>query len=156
MVTERVDEVTVPDVMEGWRRPVSGSWNTNKGRDKAMTQDNWKWVTISAYFKVYPGKLEAFEMLTKQFVEKTSNEPLISFYGWSFKGEEANCRQGYHAAEGLLQHVANVLDLLQEAAKISDFSKLVVVGPEDELAKLREPLASIKPQFYNLKYGFCR
>ena len=121
-----------------------------------MTQDKWKWVTISAYFKVHPGELGAFEKLTKRFVEKTSNEPLILFYGWSFCGEEANCRQGYHAAEGLLQHVDNVLDLLQEAAKISDFYKLVVVGPEDELAKLREPLARINPQFYNLKYGFCR
>ena len=121
-----------------------------------MTQDKWKWVTISAYFKVHPGELEAFEKLTKRFVEKTSNEPLILFYGWSFSGEEANCRQGYHAAEGLLQHVDNVLDLLQEAAKISDFYKLVVVGPEDELAKLREPLARINPQSYNLKYGFCR
>ncbi len=121
-----------------------------------MTQDNWKWVTISAYFKVYLGEVEAFEKLARRFVEKTSNEPLILIYGWSFNGDEANCRQGYHAAEGLLQHVANVMDLLQEAAKISDFYRLVVVGPEEELAKLREPLASINPSFYTLKYGFCR
>lgn len=122
-----------------------------------MTKDNWKWVTVSAYFKVYPGKWEAFEKLARQFVEKTSNEPLILFYGWSFNGEEeANCRQGYQAAEGLLQHVANVTPLLQEAAKISDFYRLVIVGPEEELEKLRVPLASINPQFYDVKYGFCR
>jgi hypothetical protein len=113
-------------------------------------------VTLGAHFKVYPGKLEAFEKLTRQFVEKTSSEPLMLIYGWSFNGEEAHCRQVYQAAEGLLQHVEDVLPLLQEAAKISDFFRLAIQGPEEELAKLRGPLASLNPQFYILKYGFLR
>jgi quinol monooxygenase YgiN len=114
------------------------------------------WCMVGAYFKVKPGKLEAFERLTEQFVETTSNEPRMLYYGWSFNGDEAHCRQGYHTAEGLLEHVANVTPLLQEASKIADFTKLTIQGPEEELAKLRGPLGSLNPQFYILKYSFRR
>jgi len=29
-------------------------------------------------------------------------------------------------------------------------------GPEEELAKLREPLSSLNPRFFTLEYGFRR
>jgi len=57
---------------------------------------------------------------------------------------------------GLLAHLDNVGDLLQEALKIADLTRLEVHGPEPELAKLREPLAALKPQFFTLEYGFRR
>ena len=43
--------------------------------------------------------------------------------------------------------------LLGEALKIAH---LEVHGPEEELAKLRGPLAGLKPQFFTLEYGFRR
>jgi hypothetical protein len=33
---------------------------------------------------------------------------------------------------------------------------LEIHGPEEELAKLRGPLAELKPKFFTLEYGFCR
>ena len=115
-----------------------------------------KCCTIVPYFKVHEGKLDAFKELCPQFVEKTSTEPKCLFYGFSFAGDEAHCREGYEGAEGLLAHLENVGSLLEEALKISDIARLEVHGPEEELAKLREPLAGLNPQYFVLEYGFRR
>ena len=113
--------------------------------------------TVTAFFNVTPGKLEAFEQLADRFVEKTGNESGIRAYGWSFNGEEAHCRQSYPNAEGFLEHVENVFPLFQEALAISDCTRLAIHGPEDELAKLREPLANIDLlQYFVLRNSFRR
>jgi len=118
------------------------------------TQDTC--CTIVPYFKVHSGKLEAFKALCEQFVEKTDAEPKCLYYGFSFDGDQVHCREGYEDAGGLLAHLENVGDLLQEALKIADITRLEVHGPEQELAKLREPLAELNPQFFTLAYGFRR
>jgi hypothetical protein len=73
--------------------------------------------------------------MCEQFVEITSTEPKCLFYGFSFDGDTVHCREGYQDAEGALAHLENV---------------------EEELAKLREPLAEMTPQFFTLEYGFRR
>ena len=118
------------------------------------TQD--KCCTIVPYFKVQSGQLEAFKALCEQFVEKSTTEPKCLYYGWSFDGDQAFCREGYDDAEGALAHLENVGSLLQEALKIAELTRLEIHGPEEELAKLRAPLAELKPQFFTLEYGFCR
>ena len=50
----------------------------------------------------------------------------------------------------------NVNSILSEALKLAEITRLEIHGPEQELAKLREPLASLKPQFFTLEYGFRR
>jgi len=112
--------------------------------------------TLGPYFKVSSDKLKAFKELCEQFVAKTSEETKCLYYGFSFDGDEAHCREGYEDAEGLLMHLENVDLLLEEALKIAEITRLEVHGPEDELAKLREPLAKLKPQFFTLEYGFRR
>jgi hypothetical protein len=52
--------------------------------------------------------------------------------------------------------IDNVGAILQEALTISDLTRLEIHGPEEELAKLRDPLASLKPEFFTLEYGFRR
>ncbi len=118
------------------------------------TQD--KCCTIVPYFKAQDGKLEAFKALCEKFVEKTKSEPKCLYYGFSFEGNVAHCREGYEDAEGALAHLENVGPLLEEALKISEITRLEIHGPEEELAKLREPLAELKPQFFTLEYGFRR
>lgn len=118
------------------------------------TQD--RCCTIVPYFKVHPGKVQAFKALCERFVEKTRQEPKCLYYGFSFHGDEVHCREGYEDAEGLLAHLKNVGSLLDEALKIADITRLEAHGPEQELAKLREPLADLKPQFFTLEYGFRR
>ncbi len=112
--------------------------------------------TIAPYFKVQGGKLPAFKALCEQFVAKTKGEEKCLYYGFTFDGDQVHCREGYRDADGLLAHLDNVGTLLQEALKIAEITRLEVHGPADELAKLRAPLAGLKPQFFALEYGFRR
>ena len=118
------------------------------------TQD--KCCTIVPYFKVQNSKLNDFKAMCDQFVEKTKSEEKCLYYGFSFSGEIAHCREGYEDAEGLLAHLENVGTLLEEALKISEIIRFEIHGPEEELNKLREPLSDLKPQFFQLEYGFRR
>ena len=45
---------------------------------------------------------------------------------------------------------------LQQALTVADIARLEVHGPEEELAKLREPLAGLNPRFFTLEFGFRR
>lgn len=116
------------------------------------TQDTC--CTIVPYFKVSAGNMPAFERLCEQFIARTKAEPKCLYYGFTFKGDDVHCREGYENAEGLLAHIENVRLELQEALKLAAITRLEVHGPEAELAKLREPLAALQPEFFTLKYGF--
>ena len=116
------------------------------------TQDHC--CNIGPYFRVAPGQLEAFQQLCERFVEKTKSESKCLYYGFSFDGELVHCREGYEDAEGVLTHLDNVSALLEEALQISELTRLEIHGPEAELAKLREPLSNLTPQFFTLQYGF--
>lgn len=107
-------------------------------------------VTLHPYFKVHPDKLEAFKAGFAAFVEKTKAEPKNLFYGFSLNGDEVFCREAYIDAEGLLAHLDNVGTLLAEALKIADLVRLEVHGAAAELAKLKGPLADLKPQWFEV------
>jgi len=112
--------------------------------------------TIVPYFKITEGNIDAFKDICKKFVEKTNDEPGCLYCGFSFNGDLAHCREGYKNAEGLLTHLDHVGVLLGEALNISDLTRLEVHGPEEELAKLRGPLAELNPEYFVLEYGFRR
>lgn len=118
------------------------------------TQD--RSVTIHPYFKVNPGKLDEFKQLCEQFVAATSKEPKCQYYGFSFNGDEVFCREGYDDADALLAHLANVGPLLAESLKIAAVARLELHGIEEELAKLRGPLAAFNPTYFVLEYGIRR
>ena len=118
------------------------------------TQD--KCCTIVPYFKVQDDKLNDFKAMCDEFVAKTENESKCLYYGFSFDGNIAHCREGYEDAEGLLAHLDNVGTLLQQALQIAEITRLEVHGPEQELNKLTGPLTSLNPQFFKLEYGFRR
>lgn len=118
------------------------------------TQDTC--CTIVPYFKVHEGKLDEFKSMCEEFVRLTETEQKVLFYGFSFDGDVAHCREGYADAEGALAHLDNVGALLQEALEIADLTRLEIHGPEQELARMREPLANLNPQFFVLEYGFRR
>lgn len=115
-----------------------------------------KCCNIVPYFKIKEGNAEEFRRLGDEMVEKSKTEPKCLYYGFSFNGDEAHCREAYADAEGLLAHLENVGELLGQALKIADLIRLEVHGPEQELAKLREPLAGLNPRFFQLECGFRR
>ena len=113
-----------------------------------------KCCTIVPYFKVHEGQMEAFEELCRQFVVLARQEAKCLFYGFSFHGDIAHCREGYEDAQGVLVHFENVGELFQETLKIADLIRLEIHGNQEEIDQLREPLAEINPEFFILKYGF--
>jgi len=112
--------------------------------------------TVVPYFTVPTENLAAFKVICEQFVEKTATESGCLYYGFSFNGNEAHCREGYQNAEAALVHLDNVGPLITEALKIAELSRFEIHGPEAEVAKLREPLAALNPTFFVLEYGFRR
>jgi hypothetical protein len=52
--------------------------------------------------------------------------------------------------------VQNVGELLAEALKIAKVIKLEVHAPASEIEKLRAPMASLAPQFFELTEGIRR
>ena len=117
---------------------------------------NDRCVSIHPYFKVADGKLDAFKQLCDQFMAATAKEPGCLYYGFSFNGDEIHCREAYDDAEGLLAHLDNVGAILGEALQIADVARLEIHGIEEELAKLRGPMAALNPAFFTLEYGIRR
>jgi quinol monooxygenase YgiN len=118
------------------------------------TQDNC--CTIVPYFKVHEGQLQNFKALCEEFVKVTETEPNCLYYGFSFDGDQAHCREGYANAEAALNHLENVAQLLEQALEISDILRLEIHGSESQLSKLRKPLEHLRPQYFTLEYGFRR
>ena len=116
------------------------------------TQDTC--CTIVRYFEVPSENLSDFKALCERFVEKAKEETKCLYYGFSFCGNKAHCREGYQDADGILEHLSNVGGLLKEMLQIAKVSRLEVHGPKGELSKLEGPLAELKPDFYALEYGF--
>ena len=112
--------------------------------------------TLVPYFKVHEGQMGAFKQGCEAFVEKTRSEPGCLFYAFSFDGDAAHCREGYADADAVLEHLENIGALFAEALTRSELTRLEVHGPAAELAKLREPLGDMNPQWYTLEMGFRR
>lgn len=112
--------------------------------------------TLVPYFEVQEGQLAAFKALGLKFVAKTRSEPGCIHYAFSFSGNVAHCREGYDNAAAVLAHLENVGELLGQALKIAKIVKLEVHAPASEIAKLRGPMASLAPQFFELTEGIRR
>jgi len=110
--------------------------------------------TLVPYFTVQDGKLEEFKALGQQMVDKTKNEDDVAFYGFSFSGQRAHCREGYKSAAGILKHLENVDELLQQALKIASLDSLEIHGPASEVAELQDPLKGLNPTFFTMETGF--
>ena len=112
--------------------------------------------TLVPYFVVQDGKLDEFKALGEQMVEKTREEDGVVFYGFSFSGQQAHCREGYRDADGILAHLDNVGELLGKALEIAKLDRLEVHAPAAEVAKLEAPMKELSPTFFVMETGFRR
>lgn len=91
--------------------------------------------SLHPYWKIHEGQQAAFNGIVQQFVDKTNEEEGVLYYGFTFNGDEAFCREAYADAEGVLAYLANVGPILEEALKIADITRLEMHGPESELGQ---------------------
>ena len=117
---------------------------------------NDKCVTIEPYFEIKEGELDTVKSYLEKLVELTKTEKDCLYYGFSICGNKCHCREGYTNGDGALAHLGNVGPLLQEAlgSGILELTDFQIHGPEDELAKMREPLKDLNPSYWVLEYGF--
>lgn len=113
-------------------------------------------VSIHPYFKVEEGKLEAFKKTMKEFVARTGTEETCLYYDFSINGDVVFCREAYVGAAGVLAHLENVGSCIEEALTFSELFRLELHGPAEELDKLREPLAELKPEFFARETGVAK
>lgn len=106
--------------------------------------------TLVPYFTIKPGQIDAFKALVPKFLEKTRTEPGCLHYAFSFHDHTAHCREGYDNAAAILAHLDNVGPILEQALQHADLTRLEIHAPKEELDQLREPLAALKPQFFEL------
>jgi quinol monooxygenase YgiN len=116
------------------------------------TQDTC--CSIAPYFEIHPGKAAAFRAICEKYVAWSSREPGCLYYGFSFDGEFAHCREGFVDADALIAHIDNLRPILHEMGEVSQLVRIEVHGPEHELSKLREPLSGMSPQYFVLEYGY--
>lgn len=107
-------------------------------------------VTLHPYFKVPLDKLDLLKSILPEFMAKTRDEAGNLFYEFSIHEDEVFCREGYENAEALLAHLENVSGMLSIAMKLAELVRMEVHGPAPELAKLKEPLAHLKPVWFTL------
>lgn len=115
-----------------------------------------KAVTIAPYFKIPEGDLARFKAICEKFVQKTQTEEKALFYGFSFNGNIAHCRECYADADALLAHLENVGALVVEALSFAELDRLEIHGIASEIDKVKGPLAEMNPQYFELEYGFRR
>ena len=60
--------------------------------------------TIVPYFEVRSGHLDEFKSLCERFVATTEQEPDCLYYGFSFDGHNAHCREGYEPVAVVVDH----------------------------------------------------
>jgi len=113
-------------------------------------------VSIHPYFKAKPGKIAAAKAMLPAFVAKTSTEKLNLHYDFTINGDEIHCRESYAGADGLLAHFENVGAVLGEFLTLVDLTRLEIHGPAGELARLKGPLAHLKPTWFVYECGVNR
>jgi quinol monooxygenase YgiN len=112
--------------------------------------------SIVPYFRIRSGNDDRFREIAERCIAQTREEEGCLYYGFSFDGDEAHCREAYEDADAALVHLGRITPLLQEALEVSDLTRLEVHGPEAELEKLRGPLAGFNPRYFTLESGFRR
>ncbi|MHB8867989.1 MAG: putative quinol monooxygenase [Thermoleophilia bacterium] len=112
--------------------------------------------TIQPYFKIHEGRIAEFKAVAERMTAETGSEDGCLYYGFSYDGDEAYCREGYADAEGLLHHAGHLRELLDELMQYCDIARFEVCGPEAQLAKLKEPMAEMAPRYFVLEKGFRR
>ena len=110
-------------------------------------------ISIHPYFRAHPGQLDTVRALLRKFVEKTRGEKKMLRYEFTMNQEEIFCREAYQDAEGVLFHLSNVGELLNEMLKLTDLTRLEIHGPESELQKLKGPLSHFKPTWFVCECG---
>jgi len=113
-------------------------------------------ISIHPYFTIHAGQMEACKSFLAQFCEKVAGEEKCLYYNFTFNGDVLFCREAYQDADGVLAHFENCGALIGEFLKIADLMRIEAHGPDEELEKLKEAMADLKPEYFVCECGIGR
>ncbi|MDE9482418.1 hypothetical protein KKJ06_12845 [Xenorhabdus bovienii] len=113
-------------------------------------------VSTMPWFEIFPEKLEFFKRYCREYIEITSQEAGCLYYGFTFNGHSAHCRECYLDAEGVLAHLINLQDLNTKTLNLARITRFEIHGPAEELEKLRPAFEFLTPEYYELEIEFRR
>jgi hypothetical protein len=130
-------------------------WGASQVADRSQaTPDSH--ITICPTFTVPDGKLSAFTDAFPAFYAATkAGTDKCLYYGFAISDNHVFCREGYADAEGCLAHVGDVGEPLGAAvAMVGEGGlDLSVMGPAEELDKLREAFGPLGARFWETDGG---
>lgn len=110
-------------------------------------------VSINPYFNISDENMAAAKEILNTFCDLVNNEEGCLYYNFCFNGNVMTCREAYKDAAAISAHLENCGEALGEFIKIAELFRIEILGPAEELDKLREPLADMNPDFYVLDHG---
>ena len=110
-------------------------------------------VSINPYFKISDENMAAAKELLNVFCELVKNEEGCLYYNFTFNGNIMTCREAYVDAAAVLAHLENCGEALGKFVAIVDLFRIELLGPAEELDKLREPLKEMNPDYFILDCG---
>lgn len=113
-------------------------------------------VSIHPYFKVKPGNLERAQGLLQEMVKRTRTEPGNLYYDFTLNGDVIFCREAYVGAEGMIRHLENVSGPVGEMLKIADLIRVELHASQENIEKLKGPLAGLNPEWFVFQVGVVK
>jgi quinol monooxygenase YgiN len=110
-------------------------------------------VSINPYFKISDQNRAAAKELLQTFCSLVRNEAGCLYYNFCFKGNVLTCREAYRDAAAVLAHIENCGEALGKFSQVAELFRIELLGPAEELDKLREPLAGMNPEYYVFDCG---
>lgn len=104
-------------------------------------------------FELHEDRREDFKTLCEQVCGRVGEEPKCVSHRFSYDGKHVQYRVVAEDAFGVLAHVVDLGELLEEVLKTVALVRLEIHAPGDQLEQLRDPLAAFEPDFYTA--DFC-
>lgn len=106
-------------------------------------------LQLTARFAIHEGKRDEFKRLAGQCMEsvRTKDSGTLQ-YDWFFSADETECvvRERYRDSAAVIEHAANLGELLSAVAAVADPDIEIYGAPTDELLKA---LAGLAPRVYS-------
>jgi len=103
-------------------------------------------VSMITYYEVRD--MDSFANLTVEIAEAKKLESPVLSCSFSFNGNQVMCKESYDTADSAKAHLDSSAALTKRAAESADILKVEVMGPEEQLEKLRETFNEVNVMFW--------
>ena len=112
-----------------------------------------QYIQLRAICKIHDGKLDEFETAARKLLAAVQEKDTGTLqYDWFFSPDRSVCvvHETYADSDAVMQHMANMGDLLRDLVKLSDLSLELFGDPSPELAAAA---AAFSPTVYGYFQG---